>query len=475
MASVLRIEKSRTINEFRSNSIIGHPDVNEWSWVSSFLFSDFQLPRPPCDMHRDSNSVRAQTLSVTETRSFENPSSQARQGERSSGAAHMVLDPVENEPFRSHSESDVSTAPSQTQAMAIPSTSISPTPMTTQRPRVRRIPTKEVGPQDSQSLIDLGMSPFMPVQDAMFNQNRLVRNEAILAKHVSRLQHSYSLSESNHAQRVQDIYRSLTDHKAAIDSQAATSITHTSIRSDPDFTALFDAHVETRIALNHLIRKFSSSSASIKSSIDQLNESIRRITSGTSIEAMQYSGQGSATDSVKPKGTTALPIHSAKIPLPEAANSSSTHGIKRKRVYSNPNLSPSSSIATSHTGSPIEAAHHLHLSRSDYTFSTDTSKDVIYGPVDNTDDHLNAKAIVNEAIHSVGLSPSMVQSILTAPGHPEFLNVRFLKHDYASRFVDLVGFGLEGQPSRKAFFADGSSDLIRPDFGVASDFNAKIR
>ncbi len=69
-------------------------------------------------------------------------------------------------------------------------------PTATYKPRNRKVHTKEAAPDDDQALITLGMSPFMVGQDAMANQNRLVRNESILSKHLLVLKRSVSTAQS---------------------------------------------------------------------------------------------------------------------------------------------------------------------------------------------------------------------------------------------------------------------------------------
>ena len=150
--------------------------------------------------------------------------------------------------------------------------------------RTRKIPTKEIAPGDSHALIALGMSPFMPGLDAISNQNRLVRNESILTRHVSRLEASFSTSESKHAQRYQDIYRILTEHASALSDSggksdntsstcSCTSSSPFSILSDPDFMVLVEGHIEMRNALNALITKASA----FKRAVAQLNSELSEL------------------------------------------------------------------------------------------------------------------------------------------------------------------------------------------------------
>ncbi|KAF8880455.1 hypothetical protein CPB84DRAFT_1792509 [Gymnopilus junonius] len=82
------------------------------------------------------------------------------------------------------------------------------------RRRGRRPLTRETvqSLEDSQVLISLGMSPFMPGQDAIYNQNRFARNEAILAWHLSSLERSFAQLESNRDRRTEEIYCDKLNH-----------------------------------------------------------------------------------------------------------------------------------------------------------------------------------------------------------------------------------------------------------------------
>ncbi|KDR76438.1 hypothetical protein GALMADRAFT_225504 [Galerina marginata CBS 339.88] len=393
-------------------------------------------------MHRNSKSGSDRASYTTEARSIEQLSLfQDPPKERYDDSCPRLSKDQDSFRRNSQSESDALGASQSMNGVSMPQTPVpSLAPLPTQRSRLRRPKTKEAGVTESQTLIALGMSPFMPVQDAMFNQNRLVRNEAILAQHVSKLQNSYSSSESNHAEWVQDIYRNLADHNAAIDKQMAE---------------LLNAHVETRNVLNNFLHEFSSFSASTKSTIERLNDSIRKLTAGTPIVA---TGSSSTTASVQTEIIPQLVPSFSNLPLPEFADYS-VHGLKRKRegLGAGPSTGTSASIASSRTESPV-VTQEVYLPRSDYSLSEDTFRDVIYGPINNANDHLSSMEIVNESILSVGLSTSMVQTVLPAPRNPGFLTVRFLNHEYASRFIDRVTFGPNRQPSRQCFFADGSSN-----------------
>ncbi|KAF9486189.1 hypothetical protein BDN70DRAFT_237902 [Pholiota conissans] len=171
-----------------------------------------------------------------------------------------------------------------------------PPTQSTYKPRVRKVHTKEVAPNDVQAVATLGMAPFMVGQDAMANQNRLVRNEAILTQHVLRIRNIQTKAESVHAKREEDMYRILQEHKALIDSLSvannsagpgvgpgpsasvgAASQAPLSLRANPDFTALFEAQADTRKRLDNLIADVTASTLANRRVLENLEERIREL------------------------------------------------------------------------------------------------------------------------------------------------------------------------------------------------------
>lgn len=321
--------------------------------------------------------------------------------------------------------------------------------------RTRKIPTKEVFPEDNEPLVRLGMSPFMPGLDAISNQNRLVRNESILAGQVSRLQTSFSTSETRRAERDHDIYRILTEHKTSIDRMsrnlgADLVPSHSSILSDPDFVAHVEAHAETRNALNALIAKVSAYSASNKRVIDELKAVVSELSAHFPAQHHR-------------------PIEASSSPLPQSPSSPpSQTEIKtfpRSSAFSSNPLSSNSPLSVKRKRDISDLGYHLNK-RTYSSPSSDSIKDrimteVVYGPIMNTSMTPRTPAIDNaiaeEAIRDIGLSPSMIHSVRPAPAdYRDHLVICFLEHDFASRFVDLVGLGLDGYPERKAVFFKGT-------------------
>ncbi|PPQ88576.1 hypothetical protein CVT25_009956 [Psilocybe cyanescens] len=316
-------------------------------------------------------------------------------------------------------------------------------PRQPRRQRTRKVVTKEIQPIDSESVAILGMSPFMPGQDSMHNQNRLVRNEVVLARHLSRLQQTYSTSESTHAHRAEDMYRVLGDHKSSIDLLKHVQSTG-SIHSHPEFTALVEAHNETRKALKELTKDIASFSSTTRQSIDYLSDTVRRLTS-----PIPESPESTLSASHPEHAMMSVDSLSSS---PRYFEKSLYTGVKRKRSTSG--ISPSVGVPPTSQAS-TSAAQSAYLSRSN-SIVDDTSKEVIYGPIKDEADLLNPIAVGNDAVRGVGLSPSMIHSIRITPERPEYLGIRFLKFEYAARFVDLVPFGEHTE--RQAFVIDESTN-----------------
>ncbi|KAH9477445.1 hypothetical protein JR316_0009658 [Psilocybe cubensis] len=307
------------------------------------------------------------------------------------------------------------------------------------RHRTRKVVTDEIIPTDSESVAVLGMSPFMPNKDAIYNQNRLVRNEVILARHLSRLQKNYYASESAHAQRAQDFYRVLTDHKNSIDLLKSNNQSSSSVNLQPEFTALVEAHNETRKALDELTKDIASFSSTTRESIAFLADSVRRLTS-----PFPESSE-SAIAGLHPDHTIMAPPHSLTS-SPSLFERPFIPGTKRRRSsdeFLNTDVPPTSRPSTS-------AAHSALQSRSNSIH--EYQREVVYGPISSAADLSDPVAVGHDAVRNVGLSTSMVHSIRIIPGRPEYLSVRFLKPEYAARFVDLVPFG--DHPERQALVAD---------------------
>ena len=102
----------------------------------------------------------------------------------------------------------------------------------------------EVGPNNSDDLVQIGGTSFVPGEDDIFNRNRLVGNEVVITSSVVSLQRSnkavlYTLGV---------LLTAVEDLKKA--SGGAPSFPPLS--SIPAFTSLYGAHVETQVAVNRL-------------------------------------------------------------------------------------------------------------------------------------------------------------------------------------------------------------------------------
>ncbi|PPQ87751.1 hypothetical protein CVT26_011431, partial [Gymnopilus dilepis] len=81
--------------------------------------------------------------------------------------------------------------------------------------------------------------------------------------------------------------------------------------------------------------------------------------------------------------------------------------------------------------------------------------DVAYGLVNVTASKV--RALADAVAKRVGLAEDMVRSVRLITGfhgNATFASIRFKKPEYATKFVILVGYGLDGCPERDAFLAD---------------------
>lgn len=310
--------------------------------------------------------------------------------------------------------------------------------------RVRKVHTKEIPPDDIQAVAALGMAPFMVGQDAMSNQNRLVRNEAILTQHVLRLQRSLFQSESVHAQREEDIYRILQEHTASInnilvannnmDAGASAGAAHgpSSLRMGQDFTALVEAQVDMRNRLDHLMADVAATTLSTKLTLEHLDDRIRRLASNVLAP-------------VPPTPTpTPLLAHDMLLPrltqMTRSGVSPERAHRKRKRDERMANVTPPrpgfgyehrpsshhyhsrgqrmegprDDISMNDVHGPISSSHRGGGSSSNYADADDDD--------DDDDDRDNwsprIRMIANEAVRDVGLSRHMIHSVRRAHDAP---------------------------------------------------------
>ncbi|KAF8880456.1 hypothetical protein CPB84DRAFT_1751409 [Gymnopilus junonius] len=123
-------------------------------------------------------------------------------------------------------------------------------------------------------------------------------------------------------------------------------------------------------------------------------------------------------------------------------------------------LDPYPNAIRPHPASPVMPLRVQHLNRShpmNITMANDndfTPRGILYGPIGNEKDHEISVPIVKEVLDSLKLSPTIVQSVRPVPGRAEFVEIEFLKDEDALNFVELVGAGLDGHPSRHASFAN---------------------
>ncbi|PPQ96966.1 hypothetical protein CVT26_006453 [Gymnopilus dilepis] len=284
---------------------------------------------------------------------------------------------------------------------------------------------EEIGPEDSEPVIAIGCTPFIPAQDAMFNQNRLVGNEAIMAMLIQRLLRESAKSEQVNVQRYKDIADMVADHTKSIANLSSTINSMAVATPRADFVNLFDAHIQTRNALNQLASDVSTLSASTQASI-------------TAIQSAQDDDSNLSQLPIPPLFQSSGTAH-APPPSPQGAS-----GVKRKRG------------PLSHSTVSVRGGRGAHSAAPRPPFSAnDTSGDVAYGPVNVTASEV--RALADAAVKRVGLAEDMVRSVRLITGfhgNATFASIRFKKPEYATKFVTLVGYGLDGCPERVAFLAD---------------------
>ncbi|PPR06707.1 hypothetical protein CVT26_001373 [Gymnopilus dilepis] len=306
-----------------------------------------------------------------------------------------------------------------------------------QRPRKRKLKTQEAAPLDSPSVMALGMTPFMPGQDAMFNQNRLVRNEVVLSRHVANLQSSFSRSESSHAGSFEDVYRILTDHKKILDRLEKEMQDHSVFTSNKELDAL-------SAAVKAIERFLATSAQFALTSLSDLNETVTRLLPEDQVpsveEASRRTTPGNLT-SQNPDFTERLPKRSFTIP----DDSFTTRDAKRRREDFSGAISPRQGRNT-----PLKGHAFGEPSYANIHVLPNPSLEVVYGPIKDTSDPREA---VEEAVRVVGLSLSTIQSVQATLGRPAFFTIRFTREEHARTFVSAVGLGLDGYLLRRADFA----------------------
>jgi len=100
---------------------------------------------------------------------------------------------------------------------------------------------EELAP-DSAKVIELGLSAFIPKQDAMYNQNKLVLNEAIMAELVLSTVKRLSRDEDTLNSQHKEALNLIADLKASvrtINDSAITDGAFPNLHSRPEFNQLY--------------------------------------------------------------------------------------------------------------------------------------------------------------------------------------------------------------------------------------------
>ena len=110
--------------------------------------------------------------------------------------------------------------------------------------RKKKAKADEIGPDNSDNLVNVGGTPFVPGEDDIFNWNHLVSNEAVIAGSVVALQRSNKTALDT----LSILLATVDDLKKA--AKAVPSMP--APPSDPAFASLYREHVKTRHAVNCL-------------------------------------------------------------------------------------------------------------------------------------------------------------------------------------------------------------------------------
>ena len=292
----------------------------------------------------------------------------------------------------------------------------------------------EVGPDNSDDLVKIGGTPFIPGEDDIFNRNRLVGNEVVIASSV------VSLQRSNKA--VLDTLGVLLTAVEDLKKASGSALSLPPLSSDPAFTSLYGAHVETRVAVNRLATVVDSFPPSL-----QLNAAV------ASLNRPEPFSAGVEGHIVSPAAVGPLPSSHAAFslpPLPQLPVVPPVHSMRRATVPRH-DLPPAAGVKRKRGDALV------------------TDQDALYGPVSRD---VKVWDVASAAVNTVpGLNAVMIYSARRA-ARGDFLSIRFHTKEYALKFVHLFQY-TEGQGDKIAFFPEGSPNL--PAQGVASSSRPMLR
>jgi len=251
----------------------------------------------------------------------------------------------------------------------------------------------EFCPIDIADMLRLNMEPFAPGQNGLSNQNRLVRNEVIVAKVVAELQTEYSKLRESAITGDLAFWRIFIDYKKKLDELAGH------IQSSTDYQRRLQK------SLSLLIAHVNNANSAHQSQVLGVKAAVRRLQENAHTGRYQCPGnmQG-ACSMVSVKFWFLIRYNSKLIELDQPQD--------RNYVESGGNT----------IGAAIES----------------TKADVAVGPV-RYDPETMGK-IVEEYMQGVGLTWYMIKSLDFCPGQPDFIKIRFLTPFYARQFISLVSY-----------------------------------
>lgn len=302
----------------------------------------------------------------------------------------------------------------------------------------------EVGPDNSDDLVKVGGTPFVPGEDDIFNRNRLVNNEAVIAGSVVALQRSNKTALDT----LSVLLATVDDLKKA--AKAAPSVP--APPSDPAFASLYGEHVETRHAVNRLSTTLGSfpPGLTVRDALLELKAAV------ANFDRPPPFARPTEDHIVSPATVGSLPASSATFPPPSLPPLPQLPVLPP--VFSG--YQPPPPRRDLHVGSAVKRK------RGDAPV---TDQDALYGPISRDARLMDVAAAAVNAVP--GLNAIMIYTVRRSP-RANFLSIRFHSKDFALKFVHLFQYA-EGQGDRIAFFPEGSPNL--PAQGVASGSRPSLR
>ena len=335
---------------------------------------------------------------------------------------------------------------------------------------------EELAPDDSAKVIELGLSAFIPKQDAMSNQNRLVLNEVIMAEllldTVKRLSRDEDARNSQHKEAV-TLIADLKASVRTIGNSAITEDAFPNLHSRPEFDQLYNFCREGRDILNKFVLEAANDRRNKDAAIQKLRMEIFALTARVD----DIVAEAVLSPAVAAPATPSRPNHAD-----HSVHSSREGNTTSMGASSNTRMPPTTNSygrgasvpKRGRGGNPARGRGHPYpRQQSRLSSSNATSLDVAYGPVSShTEDPTKVAA---DALTEAGLSPSMFRSVQFLHGQPDFISIRFIKPEYAKKFIDLAPYAMavDGAPQIVVFYVDEWDDHQDAISSVAGPSNTR--